>query len=268
MNIQKFSAIMNLANSIHMHLGYVGYAVVGDRWHTQALATPFNRLYLIEKGTGELSTEKETLRLEPGNAYLLPADLPCSYHCDGELSLLFFHFNLVDDSQFDLMRHVEHLAVIRYPLAQLTDLHRVCEEVDYTNAFEVICGVNDILRQMHRQYQFRWDHTPVHSLCVTKAMSRINAGLSAQLRIDQLAQDCFVSRSYLARQFKKELGLTIKQYILLQLINTAQWQLSHTDIPVERISRELGFCNQFYFSECFKKHCRVSPLQYRNGTKY
>ena len=109
--------------------------------------------------------------------------------------------------------------------------------------------------------------TPGGAACAA-AIAQINANLSAQLRIDELAQQCYISRSYLARQFKKEMGMTIKEYILMQLINTAQWQLSHTDAPVERISRELGFCNQFYFSECFKKHCRVSPLQYRNGTKY
>ena len=84
----------------------------------------------------------------------------------------------------------------------------------------------------------------------------------------RLEKECYVSRSYLARQFKKDIGITIKQYILMQLINAAQWQLSHTDAAIEKISHDLGFCNQFYFSECFKKHCRVSPLQYRNGTKY
>ena len=57
MKIQKHSAIMRSMNSLHMRLGYVGYAVVGEKWHTHLLATPFNRLYLIECGTGILSTE-------------------------------------------------------------------------------------------------------------------------------------------------------------------------------------------------------------------
>jgi hypothetical protein len=44
--------------------------------------------------------------------------------------------------------------------------------------------------------------------------------------------------------------------------------MTDTDASIEKISTDLGFCNQFYFSEFFKKRCRVSPLQYRNGTKY
>lgn len=268
MKIQKHSGILNLINGIHMRLGYVGYAVVGEKWHTHLLATPFNRLYLIESGTGMLSTEKEEIPLEAGKAYLLPANLPCSYSCDGELSLLFFHFNLVDDSQFDLMRRTGHLSVIDFPPAQFQQLGSTCERTGYADAFEVTCALHSIVLQMHKKYSFRWDDMPTHSKCVESAISRINSNLSAQLRIDDLAQACYISRSYLARQFKKEIGMTIKDYVLMQLINKAQWQLSHTDTPVEKISRDLGFCNQFYFSECFKKHCRVSPLQYRNGTRY
>lgn len=268
MKIQKHSAIMNRISSLDMRLGYVGYAMVGERWHTHLLATPFNRLYLIESGTGLLSTEKEEFPLEPGKAYLLPAGLPCSYRCDGSLSLLFFHFNLMEDSQFDLMRRVDHLSVIDFSEEQFAHICRVCEKTGYGDAFEVICFVNDLVLRLREKYRYDWDTLPVHSGCVAAAIARINENLSAQLRIDELAQSCYVSRSYLARQFKKEMGMTIKEYILMQLVNTAQWQLSHTDTPVEGISRELGFCNQFYFSECFKKHCRVSPLQYRNGTKY
>ena len=121
---------------------------------------------------------------------------------------------------------------------------------------------------MSRSYQLSFHEPPVYSRHVAAAIREINKHLSAELRIDALAEQLFVSRSYLARQFKKEVGLTIKQYINMQLINAAQWMLSNTDATVEKISSDLGFCSQFYFSECFKKHCRVSPLQYRHGTKY
>lgn len=268
MKIQKHSTIMNLINGIDMRLGYVGYAVVGTKWKTTQLATPFNRLYLIESGSGILSSGDQELVLEPGKAYLLPADLPCSYHCDDSLSLLFFHFNLVQPNQFDLMRHVDHISVARFPADRFVYLRQICEKSSYTDAFEVICTINNIVLEMSRKHSFDWDALPIYSNCVNKAISSINLQLSAQLRIDDLAKECYISRSYLARQFKKEVGITIKQYILMQLINLAQWQLSHTDASVEKISHDLGFCNQFYFSECFKKHCRVSPLQYRNGTKY
>ena len=268
MEIQKHTAILRLVKDIDVRLGYVGYAVVGSAWRTNQLATPFNRLYLVERGTGVISTQNETLTLQPGKAYLLPAGLPCSYHCDDSLSLLFFHFNLTQPNQFDLMRNFDRIAAIDYPTKELAHLRELCKSTGYAEAFEVICCINNIIQKMNQTHQFHWDQVHGYSGCVKETISNINKDLSAQLRIDNLAQKCYISRSYLARLFRKEVGVTIKQYINMQLINTAQWQLCHTNISIEKLSSDLGFCNQFYFSEFFKKHCRVSPLQYRKGTKY
>ena len=268
MKIQKHSSIMNLMNNISMRLGYVGYAVVGENWRTHQLATPFNRLYLIECGTGVLRGGGVELRLEPGKAYLLPAGLPCSYHCDGSLSLLFFHFNLSQPDLFDLLQTITQPTVVDFPLTHFSHLQEICEKSGYTEAFEVTCTINNIVLETSRKYGFRWDNSHSYSRRINEVITYINQNLSSQLRIEDLTQLCYTSQSYLARQFRQEVGMTIKQYINMQLIKTAQWQLSHTNASVETISSDLGFCNQFYFSEFFKKHCRVSPLQYRHGTKY
>jgi len=268
MKIQKHSSIMSLMNNISMRLGYVGYAVVDEHWHTQQLATPFNRLYLIESGTGVLCGGGEELRLEPGKAYLLPAGLPCSYHCDSSLSLLFFHFNLFQPDQFDLLQTVTRPTVVDFSGAQFARLQDICEKSGYAEAFEVTCAINNIVLEMSRKYSFRWDSGHSYSKRINAVIAFINQNLSSQLRMEELAQQCYISQSYLSRQFRKEVGMTVKQYINMQLIKTAQWRLSHTSASVESISNDLGFCNQFYFSEFFKTHCRVSPLQYRHGTKY
>ncbi len=268
MKIQKYSGIMTLMNNISMRLGYVGYAVVGENWRTQQLPTPFNRLYLIESGTGSLSGGGEALRLEPGKAYLLPAGLPCSYQCNGSLSLLFFHFNLSRPDQSDLLQTVTQPTVVDFPADQFARLQDICEKSGYAEAFAATCAIHNIVLEMSQKYGFRWDDGHSYSHRINDVIAAINQNLSSQLRMEELAQQCYISPSYLARQFRREVGMTVKQYINMQLIKTAQWQLSHTASSVEQISDDLGFCNQFYFSEFFKKHCRVSPLQYRHGTKY
>jgi len=268
MSVQKYSTILNLIGSMDMQMGYIGYATVNKWWKTNQLASSFNRLYLIGSGTGTLEAAGEKLILEPGKAYLLPVGLPCSYSCDDILTQLFFHFNMSQPNHFDLLHNADRIAVIDLAEGQFDHIKALCESSGYKDAFELISTVYDIVLEMNKKYGFQWDEAPLYSPCVSTAIQAIKGKLSAQLRIDDLAQQCYVSRSYLSRQFRKEVGVTIKQYIHQQLINTAQWRLSHTDASVEKISSDLGFCNQFYFSECFKKHCRVSPLQYRHGTRY
>lgn len=266
--MSKSSAVAARVNEVDMRLGQLGYAAVDTRWKTNALATPFNRLYLIREGRGLLSAGGSQVILEPGKAYLLPAGVPCSYSCEGTLSLLFFHFDLLREDQSDLLERVTCLPVTDYPTERIDGLCNVCSGSGYSHALRIMHAIQGILLEMSESYPLHWDDLPLYSACVEQTISQIHRELSAQLRIETLAKSRFVSQSYLSRKFRQEVGMPIKRYIHMQLINTAQWQLSNTDASIEKISADLGFCNQFYFSDFFKKHCRVSPLQYRNGTKY
>lgn len=264
----KSGMVAARVNEIDMRLGQLGYATVDTHWKTNALATPFNRLYLIYEGRGMLSAGKDQVALDPGKAYLLPAGVPCSYSCEGSLTLLFFHFDLLRADRSDLLESVSGLPVADFSRERIDWLRNVCEGSGYSQAFQIIHSIQGILLEMGERYPFHWDDRPVYSACIEQTLAQIHRELSAQLRIEALAKSRFISQSYLSRKFREEVGMPIKHYIHMQLINTAQWQLSNTDASVEQISTNLGFCNQFYFSEFFKKRCRVSPMQYRNGTKY
>lgn len=268
MDLQKLNAMRELMNNAEMKVGYVGYAAVDESWKTDGLATPFHRLYFIADGVGTLTAGGITMPLEAGNVYLLPADLPCSYSCQGKLSQLFFHFNLTLPDGFDLLRRVVRPAAIPFPMQEINKLRTMCREPDFAGAFAVKSAILQILLQMHKIYCFAWDRVPEYSRHVTAAIQFIGIRPSAQLRVDDVAQACFISHSCLSRLFRQEVGLSVKEYITLQLVGAAQRKLSHTDDNVEKISSDLGFCSQFHFSAWFKKNCRVSPLQYRRGTKY
>lgn len=268
MELQKFDAMRDMLNSVDMKLGYLGYATVDSKWKTDGLATPFHRLYFIESGTGTLSAGGESLILEPGKVYLLPAQLPCSYGCPEKLTQLFFHFNLTLADGFDLLRNVRKPAVLEVPQEQIAQLRQCCAAPSYAGVLTVRTAILSLLQQMHSRFDFAWDFVPEYSRCVAAAMQVISCELSSRLRVKDLAQRCFVSNTYLTRCFRREVGISVKEYVTLQLVAEAQRLLSHTEISVEKISGDLGFCDQFYFSEWFKRNCRVSPLQYRNGTRY
>lgn len=268
MDLQKFDAMRDLLNGVNMKVGYMGYATVDDKWKTDGLATPFHRLYFIESGMGSLTAGGETLMLEPGRVYLLPARLPCSYRCEGRLSQLFFHFNLTLPDGFDLLRNVRRPAALEVPTELTQRLRQCCDAPDYAGVLTVRTAILSLLQKMHESCDFAWDIMPEYSKCVATALRQIGKNLSARLHIDDLLPQCHVSRSYLTRLFRKEVGHSVKDHITLQLVAEAQRMLSHTEASVEKISSDLEFCSQFYFSEWFKRNCRVSPLQYRRGTRY
>ena len=43
----------------------------------------------------------------------------------------------------------------------------------------------------------------------------------------------------------------------------AMGMLAGTEIPIEQIAKKTGFHDASYFSRAFKKHCKVTPSEYR-----
>jgi len=63
--------------------------------------------------------------------------------------------------------------------------------------------------------------------------------------------------------FRKEVGVSVGQYIDDQLMRTAQERLDQTNDSIAKISQSLGFADSYYFSRRFKQLCGITPLRYR-----
>lgn len=92
----------------------------------------------------------------------------------------------------------------------------------------------------------------------------IREHLTEEFSVNQMAQDLFLSRSYLSTKFKKETGMTLSQYIQEQKIEKAKSLLKTTDRSILEIATYLGFSSQGYFQNVFKKLTGMTPKEYRN----
>ena len=82
------------------------------------------------------------------------------------------------------------------------------------------------------------------------------------MSITQLAEECGMSVSGFAHQFKKEIGVSPREYILQQRLSAALFLLENTDSTVSDISRRVGFEDNLYFSKFFRKQTGYSPSEY------
>ena len=83
------------------------------------------------------------------------------------------------------------------------------------------------------------------------------------LRMSDLIERFHVSGSFLSHEFRKETGLSPKQYIVLRRIGEAQSLLENTNQSIGEIEAELGFSSGVHFSATFKKYVGMSPREYR-----
>ncbi len=95
----------------------------------------------------------------------------------------------------------------------------------------------------------------------------INDRYKEDLNLSEVAGFYGLSREHLARNFKKYMGTTFKEYLDSIRLNHARSALLNTDFSVLDIALDSGFGNEKALNRCFKKYYGVSPSQYRKNVK-
>lgn len=91
----------------------------------------------------------------------------------------------------------------------------------------------------------------------------IHRHLHEQIYISELAEQVYLNEQYLARLFKKTLGLSILEYITQERLRLAKELLRSTDRPINRVADSVGYDNYSYFTRLFKRETGMTPQEYR-----
>ena len=98
---------------------------------------------------------------------------------------------------------------------------------------------------------------------VNRCLDYIYTHIYERITIEELAKNSNVSKSYLSRQFAKEVGIPISDYIRENKIEIAQERLRTTEESILDISCMLSFASQSHFISVFKDITGVTPKKYR-----
>ena len=95
------------------------------------------------------------------------------------------------------------------------------------------------------------------------AIDYIIANCRITLSAAEIADKLCVAPVTLQKQFKKEVGTPLGQYIQKMVLRRAEMDIRNTDTLIKDISENYGFSDQFYFYRLFYKHHHMSPSIYR-----
>ncbi|TDL31088.1 response regulator [Jeotgalibacillus sp. S-D1] len=82
---------------------------------------------------------------------------------------------------------------------------------------------------------------------------------------NSLAKIVYLSPDYIARFFKKEMGISLVNFIKKR-VEIAKELLAHTELPIHIISDKVGYGNYSYFTKIFKKETNYTPVEFRKNT--
>ena len=84
------------------------------------------------------------------------------------------------------------------------------------------------------------------------------------LTIAMIAKEFSLSRFQLWRRFKREMGVSLEDYLIRLKINRAAELLTrNNEMTVKEISEKIGYYRCDYFIKIFKKYYGVTPGRYR-----
>ena len=108
--------------------------------------------------------------------------------------------------------------------------------------------------------------SPPANLYVIKALEYIEKNFNNDIKIEQLAQELFISKFYLCHLFKLHTGITLKTYLIEYRISKAKKLLSETNDRIVDIAINTGFNNCSYFCKTFAALENITPSEYRKGS--
>ena len=109
------------------------------------------------------------------------------------------------------------------------------------------------------------EKTQLNNDLIQRVKKKIIELFASEIRISELARDLGYSPNHLGATFKKETGQTIHDFWHLARIEKAKNLLKKETGLISEIAEQVGYNDQYYFSNVFKRYTDLSPKEFRNS---
>lgn len=96
-----------------------------------------------------------------------------------------------------------------------------------------------------------------------RAQALLKETLSEGPRLDTLARRLGLSRRRLSELFRRQVGVTVSEYLLELRLETARYLLANSGLQVQLIADRVGYDQPGDFTRAFRRRFGVSPREYR-----
>lgn len=161
-------------------------------------------------------------------------------------------------------------------------------EVSHSRSFitEISAAYREAVTRMHKRDAVSWqtDVAPnalnfvtvpsrvpgvekPRSDAIGRILQFVDAHYTDDLSLVLIADQFALDPSYVSRLFKSETGVGFARYLAHLRITQACLLLSETPSHIHEIAKQVGYQNLHSFMRVFKKHCGITPSEYRNNAK-
>jgi AraC-like DNA-binding protein len=98
-----------------------------------------------------------------------------------------------------------------------------------------------------------------------RAKELMSSQMDKGLSIARIASECSLSRSHFSRAFKKNTGLSPRDWFLQMRLEKAKGLLADSLLSISQISLDCGFADQSHFTRVFTRSVGITPFSWRRS---
>ena len=227
---------------------------------------------IVVSGSGTFTYKERTYALSSGDHLFIDCKKPYSHestdtdpwelmwvHFNGTLmdQYYLYFFNNCNSIVFQQEEQSEFIAILE-DLLMLANKKSTHSELLVSQLLNSM--VTKVLSDNTDQQEFSAD-------TITDKIKQIKDFLDEyfpkKIPLDMIADEFFISKYHMSREFKKAYGITIANYIIAKRITYAKELLRFTDMQIEEIGRKCGIEDNSYFNKIFRKFEGMTATDYR-----
>ncbi|WP_165444114.1 AraC family transcriptional regulator [Lachnoclostridium sp. Marseille-P6806] len=243
------------------------FKALNDRWEHESFPLPDYELIVVTEGTLYLRYLGENFTVRENEYLLLP---PSSSRRSGfrkaYCSFYWLHFSAENggDSyelpQTGKLPRLFRMVVLMKQLQDISKSNYPQISID-TMATTIMTELYGQLASSAHTEKSAADRKQIY----LDIIDYIQRNLSRSITISEIAEQFGYNARYLSHLFSKIRGIPLKQFILNQKMDAANFMLTDNDNSISDIAESLGFSNVHNFSRTYKKITGLTPSEYRNA---
>lgn len=228
--------------------------------------------FWVLEGECFLIIENEAFIVRPGQLAFLPRGKKRTYTHISERFVMYemaFSAEAQGKNLFELLGLTDGDYVVDIAEKELlSELFESSHRIEmFKNPVYSLAAVANLTNVIKLYTEARYNTAERDKELFKSAIDYMKKSTDKAVNTNELSALIFMQPTYFIRKFTKAFGMSPQNYFSRLKLMKAMNLLASTDLSVEEIALSIGISDTSYFSRFFKKHCKITPTEYRKAFK-
>lgn len=233
-------------------------------------------LYSIE-GTARYTKSRTTVYIQPHSVVMSACNTPLTFtRVSRDWNFYYFIIGGSHAKLFYNLVRTQNNIILSNPFVNVLDscmeLYNILYNAEspandtwlHLNTSLLIQNIFNTLYELGHNIRKIKEITPAQETVVNMALKYISENYKSELDIDTICNEISFSKYYFCKIFKKQMGITVHQYVNEFRINKAKELLAYSQLSVSSIAGQVGFKTPLTFMRAFERSVHMTPSEYRS----